>query len=135
MALMFTGIVGQQRTVAHLVGQQRTVAHLDGDVLPIAADGVLAEVTIFASIVVNGCHLTVARPGPGRWETEVSAETVARTRLGAATAYDLVSVERAGFPAAIVAHIVVIMSLGHESAGTPVNVDVDVLAPHTEAPS
>jgi hypothetical protein len=46
MALMFTGIVEQQRTVAHL----------DGDVLRIAADASLAEVTIFASGGVNGCH-------------------------------------------------------------------------------
>jgi riboflavin synthase alpha subunit len=45
-----------------IVQQQQRVAHRDRDVLLIAADVPLAEVTIFASIAVKGCRLTVDVP-------------------------------------------------------------------------
>lgn len=81
---MFTGIIEEQ-------GQ---VAHFDGEVLRIEADAVLTDVTIGASIAVNGCCLTVVRTGSGWWEAEVSAETLARTCLGRVTAGELVNLER-----------------------------------------
>jgi riboflavin synthase len=81
---MFTGIVEEQGRVVRL----------DEGVLRIAAQTVLADVTIGASIAVNGCCLTVVRTEPGWWEADVSHETLARTCLGALAAGELVNLER-----------------------------------------
>ncbi len=81
---MFTGIVEE-------LGR---VVHLDRGVLRIEAETVLADVTIGASIAVNGCCLTVVRTQPGWWEAELSSETLARTSLGSVSAGELVNLER-----------------------------------------
>lgn len=87
---MFTGIVEE-------LGQ---VDALDGSRLRLRCATVLADVTLGASIAVNGCCLTVvsfAQPSgadPGWWEADLSAETLARTSLGSLTADDPVNLER-----------------------------------------
>jgi len=81
---MFTGIIEEQGRVAE-------VGH---GMLRIAADDVLVDVTVGASIAVNGCCLTAVRFGPGWWEAEVSDETLQRTCLGALGVGELVNLER-----------------------------------------
>lgn len=87
---MFTGIV-----------EELGVVHgLDGHRLRLGASTVLGDVTLGASIAVNGCCLTVvawqAPDGdtPGWWEADVSDETLARTCLADLTAGDPVNLER-----------------------------------------
>jgi riboflavin synthase len=46
------------------------------------------------SIAVNGCCLTLVDQGPGWWEADVSAETLARTNLGSLAPGDPVNLER-----------------------------------------
>jgi riboflavin synthase len=55
---------------------------------------VLDDVTIGASIAVNGCCLTVVEVGEGWWATDVSRETLARTVIGGLAAGDAVNLER-----------------------------------------
>ena len=87
---MFTGIVEELGAV---------VSFEDG-VLRIAADRVLDDAELGASIAVNGCCLTVTgfEPGgdgsPGWWEADVSHETLRRTNLGDVTAGSPVNLER-----------------------------------------
>jgi riboflavin synthase len=75
---MFTGIVEE-------LGE---VVSLDGGRLRVAARVVLADVTLGASIAVNGCCLTAVEwatgdgPGESWWEADLSDETLARTNLG-----------------------------------------------------
>jgi riboflavin synthase len=59
-----------------------------------AARTVLDDVTLGASIAVNGCCLTVVEHGDGWWSTDVSDETLARTNLGALVPGDPVNLER-----------------------------------------
>lgn len=87
---MFTGIVEE-------LGR---VAGRDGARLRIAAATVLEDVTLGASIAVNGCCLTAVAwelpttDGPGWWEAEISDETFARTNLGDLAPGDPVNLER-----------------------------------------
>ncbi len=81
---MFTGIIEEQGRVAHL----------DHDVLRIDAAAVLSDVTVGASIAVNGCCLTAVRFGAGWWEAEISQETLDRTGLDALKSGELVNLER-----------------------------------------
>ena len=53
-----------------------------------AASTVLADVTMGASIAVNGCCLTVVAWGEDWWEADVSDETFRRTSLGSLAAGD-----------------------------------------------
>lgn len=81
---MFTGIVEEQ-------GRMK---YLRDDVLGIDADSVLADARLGASIAVNGCCLTLITCGRDWWEAQVSAETLARTCLGALVEGELVNLER-----------------------------------------
>ena len=81
---MFTGIVEELGTVASL----------DGPRLRLSASTVLADVTMGASIAVNGCCLTVVAWGEDWWEADVSDETFRRTSLGSLAAGDPVNLER-----------------------------------------
>lgn len=87
---MFTGIVEELGRVASRQGPR----------LRIEATTVLADVTLGASIAVNGCCLTAVAwepPGggsPGWWEAEISDETFARTNLGDLVPGDPVNLER-----------------------------------------
>jgi riboflavin synthase len=85
---MFTGIVEELGTV---------VAR-DGGRLRFGASTVLDDVTMGASIAVNGCCLTaVAWDADGAepwWEADVTDETFDRTNLGALAPGDPVNLER-----------------------------------------
>ncbi len=81
---MFTGIVEE-------LGQ---VADRQGSTLRIQCKQVLSDVTLGASIAVNGCCLTVVAWGDDWWQADVSNETFARTQLGSLTAGDPVNLER-----------------------------------------
>ncbi len=83
---MFTGIVEELGTVVSR----------DGPRLRIAASTVLDDVTLGASIAVNGCCLTVVGwdATDGWWEADVVDETYARTALGALEPGHRVNLER-----------------------------------------
>ena len=85
---MFTGIVEELGEV---------LAFEDG-VLRIAADTVLADAEVGASIAVNGCCLTVTSfehdGTTGWWEADVSHETLRRTSLGQCEPGATVNLER-----------------------------------------
>lgn len=81
---MFTGIVEE-------LGR---VERIEPPRLRIRAAAVLEDARIGSSIAVNGCCLTVVEQGVGWWEADVSAETLARTCLGALQPGDPVNLER-----------------------------------------
>ncbi len=81
---MFTGIVEELGSVDSLTGPR----------LRLRASAVLADVTLGASIAVNGCCLTVVAWGEDWWEADVSEETFARTSLGSLSAGNPVNLER-----------------------------------------
>lgn len=81
---MFTGIVEELGSL---------VSRDDGR-LRFAADVVLKDVTLGASIAVNGCCLTVVDSGPGWFEADVVDESFARTSLGTMSPDDPVNLER-----------------------------------------
>jgi riboflavin synthase len=83
---MFTGIVEELGTVAERTGSR----------LRINATAVLGDVTLGASIAVNGCCLTAVSwdSGAGWWEAHLSDETLLRTNLGRLGPGDPVNLER-----------------------------------------
>jgi riboflavin synthase len=81
---MFTGIVEESG---------RVVAR-DGARLRIGASKVLDDVSIGASIAVNGCCLTAVAFGDDWWDADVSDETFSRTSLGSLVPGDTVNLER-----------------------------------------
>jgi riboflavin synthase len=90
---MFTGIIEE-------VG---SVAALDGAKLRINASLVLEDVSLGASMAVNGCCLTVVDWGsegdaacdkPSWWVADVSDESFVRTALGSLQVGDAVNLER-----------------------------------------
>ncbi|MDP1818926.1 MAG: riboflavin synthase [Acidimicrobiales bacterium] len=83
---MFTGIVEELGTVASREGPR----------LRIEARTVLDDVTLGASIAVNGCCLTVVGwdADAGWWDADVVEETYARTALGRLRTGDRVNLER-----------------------------------------
>jgi riboflavin synthase len=66
----------------------------DGDRYRFAARTVLEDAGLGDSIAVNGTCLTVIEQGDGYWIADVSAETAARTNLGALRRGDPVNLER-----------------------------------------
>ncbi|TQL68790.1 riboflavin synthase alpha chain [Nocardioides albertanoniae] len=89
---MFTGIVEELGTVAGIEEQGDAVR------LTIAAETVLTDATLGASIAVNGCCLTVASLGEKEWTADVMLETLKRTGLHAIEVGDRVNLERAVTP-------------------------------------
>ena len=90
---MFTGIVEELGSVAARNGAK----------LRINASLVLEDVSLGASMAVNGCCLTVVDWGsegdaacdkPSWWEADVSEESFKRTALGALRVGDVVNLER-----------------------------------------
>jgi len=83
---MFTGIVEELGTVVSRKGRR----------LRIAAENVLEDVELGASIAVNGTCLTVVdwSSDEGWWEADVVDESYARTSLGALEAGHPVNLER-----------------------------------------
>jgi riboflavin synthase len=87
---MFTGIIEELGAVESRHGSR----------LRLRATTVLEDVSLGASIAVNGCCLTVvawAQPSadtPGWWDAELSDETLMRTNLGRLQPGDAVNLER-----------------------------------------
>jgi len=77
-----------------IVEELGAVASLDGSRLRLSATGVLQDVSMGASIAVNGCCLTVVAWGEDWWEADVSDETFTRTSLGSLRQGDAVNLER-----------------------------------------
>jgi riboflavin synthase len=85
---MFTGIVEELGTV-------RAVTPDAGGVrLEIAAELVLRDAEVGASIAVNGCCLTVVELHDGSWAADAVTETLDRTSLGGLVPGDRVNLER-----------------------------------------
>ena len=74
---MFTGLVEELGTV------RAVVPNATGARLEIEATTVLDDVTLGASIAVNGCCLTAVEFGEGWWAADAVEETLHRTCLGA----------------------------------------------------
>ncbi|WP_104526238.1 riboflavin synthase [Blastococcus atacamensis] len=94
---MFTGIVEEVGTLAARQDQG------DSAVLSIRARTVLTDVSLGDSIAVNGVCLTVTgvqpeADGTGVWTTDVMAETLRRSSLGAVVEGAPVNLERAVSP-------------------------------------
>jgi len=86
---MFTGIVEELGTVSALERQTDAVR------LTVRATTVLEDVTLGASISVNGCCLTVSTVDGDTWTADVMAETLAKTGIGSLHEGDRVNLERA----------------------------------------
>jgi riboflavin synthase len=86
---VFTGIVEEVGTLVVREDQN------DSAVLRIRAQKVLEDVGLGDSIAVNGVCLTVTAVDDGVWTTDVMAETLRRSSLGAAQAGSGVNLERA----------------------------------------
>ena len=86
---MFTGIVEELGTIAHVVDQGDAVR------LTVEASTVLEGTGLGDSISVNGCCLTVSELGEGRWTADLMQETLDRTSLAGVRAGDRVNLERA----------------------------------------
>ena len=89
---MFTGIVEEVGTVVDREDQA------DAARLRIRAARVLEDVALGDSISVSGVCLTVTDVTDGVWSTDVMAETLRRSSLGAAGSGDRVNLERAVTP-------------------------------------
>ena len=89
---MFTGIVEE---VGTLVAREEQG---DSAQLRIRARTVLEDTKLGDSIAVNGVCLTVTDVRDGVWSTDVMAETLRRSSLGALEAGDPVNLERAVTP-------------------------------------
>jgi riboflavin synthase len=93
---VFTGIVEEVGTLVVREDQS------DSAVLRIRAARVLEDVALGDSVAVNGVCLTVTGVEPDGetsvWSTDVMAETLRRSSLGAAGAGDAVNLERAVTP-------------------------------------
>jgi riboflavin synthase len=90
---MFTGIVEE-------LGAVRAVTpNAGGARIEIAAEHVLDDAELGASIAVNGCCLTVVELLDDGWAADAVTETLDRTALGALRAGDPVNLERPVRPA------------------------------------
>ena len=107
---MFTGIIEE---LGH-VRERATVGACERFVL--GASAVLDDVTMGASIAVNGCCLTVVDWGEDWWAADAVPETLRRTNLGALAVGDRVNLER---PLAAAARLGGHIVLGHVDATVP----------------
>lgn len=82
---MFTGIVETMGTVRSFDDERLVIAD---------ATQVLEDVSLGASIAVNGCCLTVVDWDGDSWSADVSEETLRRTSLGSLEPGDPVNLER-----------------------------------------
>jgi riboflavin synthase len=85
---MFTGLVEELGTV------RAVIPNATGARLEIEATTVLDDVTLGASIAVNGCCLTAVEFDAGWWAADAVEETLRRTCLGGLAAGDRVNLER-----------------------------------------
>jgi riboflavin synthase len=87
---MFTGIIQAVGRIATFVEHQGSDARIDIDAVALDLD----DVRIGDSIAVAGVCLTVVALDAGRFAADVSAETLARTTLGALGVNDPVNLEK-----------------------------------------
>ncbi len=85
---------GRSEVFTGIVEELGTVERCSGPDLVVAATTVLEDVTLGASIAVNGCCLTVVEWSDGWWRAELSQETLDRTSLGGLRPGDPVNLER-----------------------------------------
>ncbi len=85
---MFTGLIEDLGTVAAVERKP------EGARVTILTRFSESDLRHGASIAVDGACLTVIDAGPGRFSSDVSQETLARTTLGARSAGDRVNLER-----------------------------------------
>ncbi|MEO0938956.1 MAG: riboflavin synthase [Pseudomonadota bacterium] len=85
---MFTGIITDIGTVSHLVQEGDLRARID-------TSYDTSRIDMGASIASDGVCLTVVDLGPGWYEVQVSAETVAKTNLASWAVGKRVNLERA----------------------------------------
>jgi riboflavin synthase len=85
---MFTGLVEDLGTIAAIEPRPAGVR------VTVSTKFDAADLEHGASIAVDGACLTVIDAGPGRFSADVSAETLARTTLGARRPGDRVNLER-----------------------------------------
>jgi len=85
---MFTGLIERSGCLESLTGDER------GAQARIGCGELAAELTIGASVAVDGVCLTVIRTGPGWFEVEISPETLGRTTLAGKTKGCAVNLER-----------------------------------------
>ena len=85
---MFTGIVEELGTIASIV------KHDGGSRIEIDCSRVLTDVSLGASIAVNGCCLTVVEYTDAMWAADCVTETLERTSIGALEAGSRVNLER-----------------------------------------
>ena len=89
---MFTGIIEE-------VGRVDTLSHRGTSaVLEVLATRVLESLQLGDSIAVNGVCLTVRRQSSGRFQVELSQETLNRSSLGSLKGGSLVNLERPLLP-------------------------------------
>jgi riboflavin synthase len=86
---VFTGLVEDLGTIASLSAVQG-----GGSRVVIATALPEADLSIGASVAVDGACLTVVERGPGRFSADASVETLRRTTLGDRRAGDRVNLER-----------------------------------------
>ena len=86
--IMFTGIIEEVGRVDTLSRRGRSA------VLDVLATRVLESTQLGDSIAVNGVCLTVRRQSPGRFQVELSQETLNRSSLGSLKGGTLVNLER-----------------------------------------
>src|SRR5260370_13764898 len=85
---MFTGMIEELGVV------RASDRHDDGARLHVACTTVRTDLTIGASIAVNGCCLTVVDLTDDGWSADVQSESLDRTTLGGLRAGDPVNLER-----------------------------------------
>ena len=90
--IMFTGIIEEVGRVDTLSRRGRSA------VLDVLATRVLESTQLGDSIAVNGVCLTVRRQSPGRFQVELSQETLNRSSLGSLKGGSLVNLERPLLP-------------------------------------
>jgi riboflavin synthase len=107
---MFTGII-EEVGVVRAVRSSGTWMRLE-----IAASKVLDDITMGASIAVDGCCLTAVEWGDGWWAADAVPETLRRSTLGTLRVGDRVNLER---PLAAVSRLGGHIVLGHVDATVP----------------
>jgi len=85
---MFTGLIERSGLLESLTGDAR------GATARIACGEMAAELSIGASVAVDGVCLTVVRTGPGWFEVEISPETLGRTTLAGKATGCAINLER-----------------------------------------
>ena len=85
---MFTGIIEEVGTVSRITPSGSGVR------ITLEAEIVIKDISIGASIAVNGCCLTVTEYDNTSWSADAVPETMSRTNLGTLALGSKVNLER-----------------------------------------